>query len=67
MRWGFLRLQARARGLLARNQLRSWLRAKAHSLPWLDPTKKWEHHGNIMGKYMENIYENMEDPINGDF
>lgn len=29
MRWGFLRLQARARGLLARNQLRSWLRAKA--------------------------------------
>eukprot|EP00435_Cladocopium_sp_Y103_P004013 s1977_g1.t1 len=29
MRWGFLRIQARARGLLARNQLRSWLRAKA--------------------------------------
>ena len=24
----------------------------------------WEHHGKIYGKY---IYENMEDPINGDF
>ena len=28
MRRGFLRFQARARGVLARNLLRSWLRAK---------------------------------------
>jgi len=31
MRRGFLRFQARARGVLARNLLRSWLRAKAAS------------------------------------
>ncbi len=35
MRRGFLGLQARARGVLARNLLRSWLRAKVKTAdPW---------------------------------